>query len=73
VGPGEDPGLTPFGEVRMSKRSELAALALAAKRKDLEAFLVGGRLYLRGPKGLTQVRVGKRGPLAALGRAARRL
>jgi len=57
----------------MSKRSELAALALAAKRKDLEAFLVGGRLYLRGPKGLTQVRVGKRGPLAALGRAARRL
>jgi hypothetical protein len=56
----------------MSRRSELAALALAAKRKDLEAFLVGRDLYLRGPRGLTQVRVGKRGPMAALERAARR-
>ncbi|AFH40193.1 MULTISPECIES: hypothetical protein [Thermus] len=57
----------------MSKRGQMAALALAARRKDLEAFLVGGRLYLRGPRGLTQARVGKRGPLAALERAARRL
>jgi len=56
----------------MSRRSELAALALAAKRKDLEAFLVGRDLYLRGPRGLTQVRVDKRGPMAALERAARR-
>jgi hypothetical protein len=56
----------------MSRRSELAALALAAKRKDLEAFLVGRDLYLRGPRGLTRVQVGKRGPMAALERAARR-
>jgi hypothetical protein len=56
----------------MSRRGKLEALALAAKRKDLEAFLVGGKLYLRGPRGLTQVRVGKRGPMAALERAARR-
>lgn len=56
----------------MSRRDKLEALALAAKRKDLEAFLVGRDLYLRGPRGLTQVRVGKRGPMAALERAARR-
>jgi len=59
VGPREDPGLTPFGKEGACKRSELAALALAAKRKDLEAFLGGERLYLRGPEGLTQVRVGE--------------